>query len=579
MTSVRNFSLEKSIFKLFEKKFNFKVESLNFRFPIETLDKFIKRFFQNYEQNAFLVQCNSNIPNLSLKKISNSYLLKLPLRSYSNEHIYVGLSDLLSFLVLFDEPELEKQNFTEQSSRFCLSFDPDVIHEVLNYFYKNHSNSFSIKEKKLLIKLKNFESKGLDTYYVSKFQEALLINALSDNNQFKHEKILEAISYTDESIVITDLAGKIIEANKNFYKSFCKENNISSVREIISVELLQEALKQSSIGKKWQSEVKLPIASKTEQLFQVTTSLFKDDLNRPNGFVFTFKDVTELRRLDQLNKELIFRLREKNVELTEINKRLVNADKIKTDLLSVVSHELKTPVSSIMGFSELITHREYDPDSVKSFAEQINTAARRLDDLVTNYLELACNQFSVSDELPTMPINLGDLIRVCYREEKLKFIGTRFDFEVNCIGYDPIIINEAQNMQKLFSNLLNNSLKYSPDGGKISVKILNDGEKVTLSIADQGVGITLDKAKLVFDPFYRTDNSVTREFPGMGLGLAVCKKIVEIYSGSIWCEPGMDIGTVFYVTLPVNPNKVKVEQKISIENSNVPKVVEVKNRI
>ena len=109
-------------------------------------------------------------------------------------------------------------------------------------------------------------------------------------------------------------------------------------------------------------------------------------------------------------------------------------------------------------------------------------------------------------------------------------------------------------MKKLFGNLINNSLKYSPNGGKISVKILNDGERVTISVSDQGVGLTKEQTAQVFEPFYRTDNSVTREFPGIGLGLAVSKKIVELYNGSIWCEPGVDLGSVFYVILPVNPH-------------------------
>lgn len=566
---MKNLFQGKSIFNLFERKFNFSVETLNFRFPIETLDKLLKDFFRNHKQSAFLIQCNGNIPNLALKKISDSYLLKLPLKSLTNEHVYVGLSDLLCFLVLFDEPEVQKQNFTEQKSRFFLSFDPVIVNEVLNYFYKNHCSSMSIKEKRLLIKLKNFKIKEIDTYYVSKFQEALLVSALNENNKFKNNKVIEAISFTDESIVITDLSGEIIEANKNFYKFFCKNKNVHSVREIISVELLQEALRQSSIERKWQSEIKLQAATNKDELFQVSCSLFKDDLNRPNGFVFTFKDITELKRLDQLNKSLISRLREKNAELTEINKRLISADRIKTDLLSVVSHELKTPVSSIMGFSELISQREYDKETLKGFVDQIHTSAKKLDGLVTDYLDLVCNQLTIPSELPTMPVNVADLIRLCYKEEKTKFVEAKFDFELSSIGFDPVVISEANNLQRLFSNLFNNAMKYSPQGGKISVKLLNDGERVTISIADQGVGLTIDQAKQVFDPFYRTDNSVTREFPGIGLGLAVCKKIVEIYGGSIWCESGVDVGTVFYVILPVNPNKIQTEQKVNIEQNKI----------
>ena len=577
---MKNQRIQKSIFKFFEDRFGFQFEVLNFRFPIETLDGLLKKFFKDYEQPAFLVQGNKAISNLTLKKISKSYLLKLPIQNNSNEHIYIGLSDLLCFLILFDEPAPEEQNISNQQSRFFLTFDPVVINTIFEYFYKNYCASLSVKEKKLLIKLKNVQTSQLEPYYISKFQEALLINALNDNNKNKQAKIIEAISFTDESIVITDLAGNIKETNKNFEKNFCKHIRKYSVSEILSKDLLQSAFRETSRDRKWQSEVSLSNAENKSELMLVSSSLFKDELDRPNGFVFTFKNITELKKLDHLNKQLISKLRERNVQLTDVNKRLLEADRIKSDLLSVVSHELKTPVSSIIGFGELIASREYDENSIKSFAEQITDAAKKLDSLISDYLEVASNQFGVSTEkLPTMPLNLIDLIQVCYKEENSRFAQKQFQLEMNCIGYEPIIITEAQNMQKLFSNLINNSLKYSPEGGKISIKILNDGENVTVSISDQGVGLTLDQAKLVFDPFYRTDNSVTREFPGIGLGLAVCKKIVEIYKGSIWCEPGVDLGTVFYVTLPVNPNKIKVEQKVDIPNNDALKVeAEVETR-
>ncbi len=553
-------ALNKSIFGFLE-KLGYSPKDLSFRFPIETLDSLLKRFYKEYDQSAFLIQANNRIADLSLKKITKSYVLKVPVLSQSNESLYIGISDLLTFLILFDEPNHEEHNVSEQQSRFFLTFDPSVINSVFSYFYKNHCRALSTRDKKLLIQLKNIKNNELNPFYISKFQEALLINALNENNKIKQEKIVEAISFTDESVVITDLAGNIKEVNKNFEKTF---SNLSrnTIKDILSEETVKSAILQTTKDTNWQSEINLKHSSGKSELMQVSSYLFKDELGRPNGFVFTFKDITELKKLDYLNKQLINKLRENNVQLTEVNKRLLEADRIKTDLLSVVSHELKTPVSTILGFSELITSRDFEQNAVKQYAGQINDSAKKLDRLITDYLDVACNQFGISsNKLITMPINLSDLIRVCYKEQKRNLNSINFEFEMNCLGYEPVIITEAQNMQKLFSNLLNNSLKYSPDGGKISVKILNDSETVTISIADQGIGLTTEQAMQVFEPFYRADNSITREFTGIGLGLAVCKKIVEIYNGSIWCEPGLDLGTVFYVTLPVNPNKAKIKQK------------------
>ena len=149
MKSTQN---QKSIFTFFEEKFNFKVQALNFRFPIETLEKLLKQFYKEYDQSAFLVQSNKNIQNLFLKKMSKSYLLSVPIPYQSNEHLYVGLSDLLSFLILFGEPNAEEQNIKEQQSRFFLTFDPSVITEIFNYFYPKEN--FSINEMLDVLKKK-----------------------------------------------------------------------------------------------------------------------------------------------------------------------------------------------------------------------------------------------------------------------------------------------------------------------------------------------------------------------------------------------------------------------------------------
>ncbi|MBI2996011.1 MAG: PAS domain-containing sensor histidine kinase [Candidatus Melainabacteria bacterium] len=568
--------IKKSILNYFEEKFNFKFQTLNFRFPIETLDTLLKKFYKEYDQAAFLVQANKNFPNLVLKKISKSYLLKVPLEVQSNEHLYIGLSDLLSFLVLFDEPNLDERSFKEQKSRFFLTFDPKVIKVIFDYFYENYCQGLSLKEKKLLIKLKNSTNNQLNPSYISKFQEALLINALNVNNKLKQSKIIEALSFTDESIAITDLAGNVLESNKNFEKQFESATKKKTIKDLLPESIFSSALSETTRKNKWQAEINLNIASGKLETLCISCYLFKDDLERPTGFVFTFKDITELKKLDNLNKQLITKLREQNIQLSEVNKRLIEADRIKSDLLSVVSHELKTPVSTIIGFSELIANRKYDETTVRQFAEQINDSGKKLDKIISDYLDVASNQFGISvNKLHTMPLNLVDLIRHCYKEQKAEYNNSNLAFEINCLGYEPIIISEAQNMQKLFSNLINNSLKYSPNGGKILVKILNDGENVTVSVTDQGVGMTTEQISRVFEPFYRTDNSLTREFPGIGLGLATCKKVVELYNGSIWCEPGVDVGTVFYVTLPVNPSKpqerklVEPGQKSDVQTSTI----------
>lgn len=567
-----NSLVEKSIIDYFETKFNYKVQTLDFRFPVETLETLLKQFYKDYEHTSFLVHGSKNISSLSLKKLASSYILQVPVQNLNNEHIYIGLSDLLSFMILFDEPA--NQNIKAEASRFFITFEPVIISNIFNYFYKTNCKSLSLKEKKLLSKLKDVQKDQVDPHYINKFQEALLINALNENNKIKHAKVAEAISFTDEAVIITDLAGNVKEVNRNFEQNF---NGFRKIKDLLPAEIAEKAVTETLSMKKYQTEVSLTTKNGKSELMLLSSYFLNDDLERPNGFVFTLKNISDLKRLDYINKQLISKLREKNVQLSEVNKRLVEADKIKTDLLSVVSHELKTPLSTIIGFSELLASRDNDQDSVKRFASQITSSASSLDKLINDYLDVATNTFGISaGSLSTAPLNLKELIEVCYKEEASKIKGQDFQFEVNCLGYEPVIFTEMQNVKKLISNLINNSLKFSPNAGKISAKVLSDGEKVTISIADQGIGLTSEQAKQVFEPFYRADNSITREFQGIGLGLAICKKIVELYGGSIWCEPGLDLGTVFYVTLPVNPHKKALNIK---ENSSSVSEVEVSKKI
>src|SRR3990167_9315447 len=161
---------KKSIFNFLE-KLGCKPQELAFRFPVETLDTLLKKFYKDHDQSAFLLQASKKISNLTLRKISKSYLLTVPLSLQSNECLYIGLSDLLTFLILFDEPNPEEQSVNRQRSRFFLTFDSSVINKLFNYFYRHYCEALTIKEKKLLIKLKNVEANQLDPYYISKFQE------------------------------------------------------------------------------------------------------------------------------------------------------------------------------------------------------------------------------------------------------------------------------------------------------------------------------------------------------------------------------------------------------------------------
>jgi signal transduction histidine kinase len=118
-------------------------------------------------------------------------------------------------------------------------------------------------------------------------------------------------------------------------------------------------------------------------------------------------------------------------------------------------------------------------------------------------------------------------------------------------GQDLVVAADAGQMERVVVNLLSNAIKYSPGGGTIRIAAHADGEQVTLLVSDKGIGIPEDEQQRVFERFYRVENEITRQVAGVGLGLAVCRGIVEAHGGSIWVESEPGRGSTFYVSLPV----------------------------
>lgn len=223
---------------------------------------------------------------------------------------------------------------------------------------------------------------------------------------------------------------------------------------------------------------------------------------------------------------------------------LQSTEILQSDFVSNVSHEFKTPINAIEGYSMLLQNDDNLTDEQKTYVEKIIFNTRRLSSLTGNILLLSKieNQSIVSNKLE---FDLDEQIRHSLLAFECEWEKKNLDFDIEMDDTD-YIGNEAL-MHHIWDNLISNAIKFSPAESEIKIRLLNGEDKITFSISDCGPGVGEDAQKHIFDKFYQSDTSHKEE--GNGLGLALVKKIVEIEGGEINVRNNDDVGCTFTVTL------------------------------
>lgn len=249
-----------------------------------------------------------------------------------------------------------------------------------------------------------------------------------------------------------------------------------------------------------------------------------------SGAVAVVRDVTELRRAERLRRELT----------------------------ANVSHELRTPLTSIKGFAEtLLAGAWADEDTCRRFLTIIDAEATRLMTLVDDLTALSRLE-SRAAPLTLAPVRLDVLAADAV--SRLRPQADRHRVSLDAAPGPPITVSaDANRVMQVFTNLIDNAIHFTPEGGRIDVALRTEGADAVASVADTGRGIPADDLPRIFDRFYRVDRSRSREAGGTGLGLAIAKHIVEAHGGRIAVSSRLGLGSVFSFTLPLVPVGVPPE--------------------
>jgi len=249
------------------------------------------------------------------------------------------------------------------------------------------------------------------------------------------------------------------------------------------------------------------------------------------------------------NAQLYKGLKERAEKLERAYNELKELDRLKSEFVQNVSHELRTPLTFVKAYVELLLDgtlgelNQRQRESLEIVAERTNTLTRLVRDII------ALQQIE-RESLHLSLVNLGEIAQMALLGAEVTARQAGIVLKADIPSDLPLVPGDRDRLNQVFDNLLGNAIKFSPDGGEVTIRVWDAGDVVEASISDNGIGIPADELEKIFERFYQVDGSTTRRFGGTGLGLAIVKRIVEAHGGRVWAESEQGRGSTFFFTLP-----------------------------
>ena len=360
--------------------------------------------------------------------------------------------------------------------------------------------------------------------------------------KLSEEKFLKAFQTSFSPIIITAMEdGKIIEVNDAFKLTFGYSRDESIHSSSILLNLWVDINDRNFVVNSLKNNIEIKnkeFKFKTKD-GNLITGLFSAQiiyLDNTPYILSSLLDISERKRSEEA---------------------LEKSNAIKSVFLSNISHELRTPMNAIIGYSDLILSNNKNKDTDR-FLKSINSNAKHLDELLNNILDyskiesesldILYEQFSIFDLFD----ELYDIFEDENYKKNLDFVKLEF-----IKNQDKKITSDYLRLKQVLYNIISNSIKFT-EKGYIKFSFTSDKKYVIFKIEDTGIGIPEDKLAFVFDRFWQCDSTSRKKYKGTGLGLSISKSIVEMLNGEIWLESKLDKGSTFYVKIPIEEQNQKI---------------------
>ncbi|TFG29969.1 MAG: PAS domain-containing sensor histidine kinase [Promethearchaeota archaeon] len=349
-------------------------------------------------------------------------------------------------------------------------------------------------------------------------------------------------------ILLITKEGVILDCNRSFEKifGFAKEEIVGKKYKDIgmvpekTMPILLYRLNRVSKGKKIPT-IEFKVKKKNGEKIWVRIKSSLVDVGVNSYIQIIGEDITELKNAENLVKKEI--------------KKLKELDQVKTDLITRISHEIKTPLSLICGATEFLSeyYKEFQNDKVNEILEILKRGGHRLILLVKNLIDASKLDYS-NIQLKVQKENISEIIRYCINE--IKFFAEKRNHVISFDFDEDIFLSvNRERIEQVIMNILVNAVKNTPPFGKIYINIKKDNEYVEISIRDTGVGLTEEEKPRLFKKFGKIERygkGLDVDTEGSGLGLYISKKVVELHGGKLWAESeGRNKGACFIIRLPV----------------------------
>lgn len=264
-----------------------------------------------------------------------------------------------------------------------------------------------------------------------------------------------------------------------------------------------------------------------------------------NQFYANTRDVTEKKQAEAEKEQLLQREQEARQEAERANQ-------IKDDFLAVVSHELRSPLNPILGWSQLLQRKALSPEKTEVALATIESNAKLQVQLIDDLLDIA-RILRRKMSLEAVPVDLNQVIPAAVETVRLAAEAKSIQLQTAVSDELSVVIGDARRLQQVIWNLLSNAVKFTPNGGQVTVSAETvDGTHARIQVTDTGRGISSDFLPHIFEHFQQENNATTRQFGGLGLGLAIVQQLVEMHDGTISVQsPGVGQGATFTVKLPL----------------------------